>query len=88
MWDGGRVTTMNDKSTKAIAIGALLLLVNIGLAVTGFVDSQIESGVQTQVAEGYDGLDEDGNQDWSIDYDEDWHVSTSERVYYLSLIHI
>ena len=73
---------MNDKSTKAIAIGALLLLVNIGLAVTGFVDSQIESGVQTQVAEGYDGLDEDGNQDWSIDYDEDWHVSTSERVYY------
>ena len=73
---------MNDKSTKAIAIGALLLLVNIGLAVTGFVDSQIESGVQTQVAEGYDGLDEDGNQDWSIDYDDDWHVSTSERVYY------
>ena len=73
---------MNNKSTMAIAIGALLLLVNIGLAVTGFVDSQIESAVQTQVAEGYDGLDEDGNQDWSIDYDEDWHVSTSERVYY------
>ena len=73
---------MKDKSTMAIAIGALLLLVNIGLAVTGFVDSQIESGVQTQVAENYDGLDKDGNQDWSIDYDEDWHVSTSERVYY------
>ena len=73
---------MSGKSTMAISIGALLLLVNIGMAVTGFVDGQIESGVQTQVAEGYDGLDEDGNQDWSIDYDEDWHVSTSERVYY------
>ena len=36
---------MTDKRTMAIGIGALLLLVNLGLIVTGFVDGQIESTV-------------------------------------------
>ena len=34
---------MTDKRTMAIGIGALLLLVNLGLIVTGFVDGQIET---------------------------------------------
>ena len=45
---------MTDKRTTAIGIGALLLLVNLGLIVTGFVDGQIESTVESAVSDGMD----------------------------------
>ena len=64
--------TMGNKGTIAIGIGSLLLLVNVGLAVTGFVDNLIQSNVETAVSEGYDGLDEDGNQDYTFDFDDEW----------------
>ena len=54
---------MENKGTIAIIIGALLLLVNVLIAVTGTVDGLIEDGVAGMVEEGFDGLDEDGNQD-------------------------
>ena len=40
---------VDKKANIAIGIGSILLLVNIGLAVTGFVDGQIQSGVNEQV---------------------------------------
>ena len=49
---------VDKKANIAIGIGSILLLVNIGLAVTGFVDGQIQSGVNEQVQQGNDGLDE------------------------------
>ena len=54
---------MTDKKTMAIGIGALLLLVNLGLIVTGFVDGQIESTVESAVSDGMDGMDDDGKMD-------------------------
>ncbi|HJO84834.1 MAG TPA: hypothetical protein QF671_04605, partial [Candidatus Thalassarchaeaceae archaeon] len=76
---------MDNKPTIAIGIGALLLLVNLGLAVTGFVDGLIEGVVEEQVTESMDEQadfdayweDEDGNA-----YPSNWSVSTGERVYF------
>ena len=53
----------NNKPTIAIGIGALLLLVNIGLAVTGFVDGLIEGAVEEQVT---------GSTDERVDFDAYW----------------
>lgn len=77
--------TVDNKPTIAIGIGALLLLVNLGLAVTGFVDGLIEGVVEEQVTESMDEQadfdayweDEDGNA-----YPSNWSVSTGERVYF------
>ena len=76
---------MDKKPTIAIGIGALLLLVNLGLAVTGFVDGLIEGAVEEQVTGSMDEQvdfdayweDEDGNE-----HPSNWSVSTSERVYF------
>ena len=62
-----------ERNKMAIAIGAMLLLVNIGMAATGFVDGLIEGAVADQIAESYDE---------QSDFDEEWHVSTAERVYF------
>ena len=84
---GRECGTMTDKRTMAIGIGALLLLVNIGLMATGFVDGQIESTVKSAVSDGMDGIDDNGNEDYTYDYDEDW-LNVSGQKAYLSLIHI
>ena len=76
---------MDDKGNMAIGIGAMLLLVNVLVGVTGVVDGLIESNVEAAVAEGYDGLDENGEQNYSADYDDEWLVSTAERVYFCLL---
>ena len=78
--------TMENKGTIAIGIGALLLMLNGGLAVTGFVDGQIENGVQTLVSEGYDGIDDDGERDYSFDFDEEWLNPSSEKAYFANSI--
>ena len=67
-----------DRQTTALSVGVLLLLVNIGIGVTGVVDGIIGGTVEEALAGSYDGLDEDGNQNYSVDYDDEW----------LSLIHI
>ena len=51
------------------------------LALAPFVAGQVEAGVQDVVADGYDGYDDDGNENYTADYDDEWLVSTSERVY-------
>ena len=78
--------TMENKGTIAIGIGALMLMLNGGLAVTGFVDGQIEYGVQTLVSEGYDGIDDDGERDYSFDFDEEWLNPSSEKAYFANSI--
>ncbi len=64
----------------------MLLLVNILIGFTGVVDGLIESSVEETVAAGYDGLDENGEQNYSADYDDEWLVSTAERVYFANSI--
>ena len=64
----------------------MLLLVNILIGFTGVVDGLIESNVGVAVAAGYDGLDENGEQNYSADYDDEWLVSTAERVYFANSI--
>ena len=61
---------MVSKKT-ALMVGALLLLVNIGIGVTGVVDGIIKGTVADGVAGLYDGYDEDGNENYSVDYDEE-----------------
>ena len=70
----------------AIGIGALLLFVNLGLIVTGFVDGQIESTVESAVSDGMDGMDDDGNMDYTYDYDEDWLNVSGEKAYFANSI--
>ncbi|MBF93412.1 MAG: hypothetical protein CMB78_06540 [Euryarchaeota archaeon] len=78
--------TVENKGTMAIGIGALLLLVNVGMAATGFVDNLIQGNVETLVAEGYDGLDEDGNEDYTFDFDEEWLNPSSQKAYFANSI--
>ena len=77
---------MENKGTIAIGIGALLLMLNGGLAVTGFVDGQIENGVQALVSEGYDGIDEEGERNYSFDFDEEWLNPSSQKAYFANSI--
>ena len=77
---------MENKGTIAIIIGALLLLVNVLIAVTGTVDGLIEDGVAGMVEEGFDGLDEDGNQDYTADYGDDWLNVSGEKAYFANSI--
>ena len=76
---------MVSKKT-ALMVGALLLLVNIAIGVTGVVDGIIKGTVEEGVAGLYDGYDEDGNENYSVDYDEEWHVSSAPRVYFANSI--
>ncbi len=75
-----------DRQKTALGVGVLLLLVNIGIGVTGVVDGIIEGTVAEGVAAIYDGYDEDGNENYSVDYDEEWHISTASRVYFANSI--
>ena len=59
----------------------MLLAINF-LALAPYVAGQVEAGVQDVVADGYDGYDDDGNKNYTIDYDDEWLASTSERVYF------
>ena len=77
---------MENKGTIAIIIGALLLLVNIGIGVTGTIDGIIEGTVADTVAGNYDGLDDDGNQDYTADFGDDWINASSEKAYFANSI--
>ena len=83
---GSPSETMENKGTIAIIIGALLLLVNIGIGVTGTIDGIIEGTVADTVAGNYDGLDDDGNQDYTADFGDDWINASSEKAYFANSI--
>ena len=77
---------MENKGTIAIIIGALLLMVNVGIGVTGTIDGIIEGTVEDTVAGSYDGLDDDGNQDYTADFDDDWINASGEKAYFANSI--
>ena len=77
---------MENKGTIAIVIGALLLMVNVGIGVTGTIDGIIEGTVADTVASSYDGLDDDGNQDYTADFDDEWINASSEKAYFANSI--
>ena len=70
-----------QKASALLVIGLVLIGINF-LALAPFVAGQVEAGVQDVVADGYDGYDDDGNKNYTVDYDDEWLVSTSERVYF------
>ena len=78
--------TMENKGTIAIIIGALLLMVNVGIGVTGTIDGIIEGTVADTVAGSYDGLDDDGNRDYTADFDDDWINASGEKAYFANSI--
>ena len=83
---GSLSETMENKGTIAIIIGALLLMVNVGIGVTGTIDGIIEGTVADTVAGSYDGLDDDGNQDYTADFDDDWINASGEKAYFANSI--
>ena len=83
---GSLSETMENKGTIAIIIGALLLMVNVGIGVTGTIDGIIEGTVADTVAGSYDGLDDDGNQDNTSDFDDDWINASGEKAYFANSI--
>ena len=70
-----------QKASAILTVGIMLIGINF-LALAPFVAGQVEAGVQIAVADGYDGYDDDGNENYTADYDDEWLVSTSERVYF------
>ena len=70
-----------QKASVLLVTGLVLIGINF-LALAPFVAGQVEAGVQDVVADGYDGYDDDGNKNYTADYDDEWLVSTSERVYF------
>ena len=64
---------VNDTATKAIGLGAMLLLVNVIVGATGAVDGLIEGAVQDSVEASMDELS---------DFDENWTTTKGERVYF------
>ena len=83
---GSLSETMENKGTIAIIIGALLLMLNVGIGVTGTIDGIIEGTVADTVAGNYDGLDDDGNQDYTADFGDDWINASSEKAYFANSI--
>jgi hypothetical protein len=69
-----------------MVIGAILLMVNVGIAVTGTIDGVIEGTVAETVASSYDGLDDDGNEDYTADFGDDWINASSEKAYFANSI--
>ena len=72
----------NQQKASALLVTGLVLIGINFLALAPFVAGQVEAGVQDVVADGYDGYDDDGNKNYTVDYDDEWLVSTSERVYF------
>jgi len=77
---------MENKGTIAMVIGALLLMVNVGIGVTGTIDGIIEGTVAETVASSYDGLDDDGNEDYTADFGDDWINASSEKAYFANSV--
>ena len=78
--------TMENNGNIALSVGVILLLVNFGVGVSGVLDGVIEGNVETAVKDGYDGLDDDGNQNYTADFDDDWMNASSTKAYFANSI--
>ncbi len=83
---GSPSETMENNGSIALSVGVILLLVNVGVGLSGVVDGVIEDNVETAVKDGYDGLDDDGNQDYTADFDDDWMNASSTKAYFANSI--
>tara|TARA_Y100000591_G_scaffold24562_1_gene18086 strand:+ start:836 stop:3490 length:2655 start_codon:yes stop_codon:yes gene_type:complete len=77
---------MENNGNIALSVGVILLLLNVGVGVSGVLDGVIEGNVETAVKDGYDGLDDDGNQDYTADFDDEWMNASSTKAYYANSI--
>ena len=77
---------MENNGNIALSVGVILLLVNVGVGVSGVLDGVIEGNVETAVKDGYDGLDDDGNQDYTADFDDEWMNASSTKAYFANSI--
>ncbi len=77
---------MENNRNIALGVGVILLLLNVGVGVSGVLDGVIEGNVETAVKDGYDGLDDDGNQDYTADFDDEWMNASSTKAYYANSI--
>ena len=83
---GSLSETMENNGNIALSVGVILLLLNVGVGVSGVLDGVIEGNVETAVKDGYDGLDDDGNQDYTADFDDEWMNASSTKAYYANSI--
>ncbi len=77
---------MENNGNIALSVGVILLLVNVGVGASGVLDGVIEGTVEETVNDGYDGLDEDGNQDYTVDFDDDWINSSGTKSYFANSV--
>ena len=78
--------TMANNGNIALSVGVILLLVNVGVGASGVLDGVIEGSVEETVTDGYDGLDDDGNQDYTADFDDDWINSSGTKAYFANSV--
>ena len=83
---GSPSETMENNGNIALGVGVILLLLNVGVGVSGVLDGVIEGNVETAVKDGYDGLDDDGNQDYTADFDDEWMNASSTKAYFANSI--
>ena len=83
---GSLSETMENNGKIALSVGVILLLLNVGVGVSGVLDGVIEGNVETAVKDGYDGLDDDGNQDYTADFDDEWMNASSTKAYFANSI--
>lgn len=83
---GSLSETMENNGKIALSVGVILLLLNVGVGVSGVLDGVIEGNVETAVKDGYDGLDDDGNRDYTADFDDEWMNASSTKAYYANSI--
>ncbi|MCH2642852.1 MAG: CD36 family protein [Candidatus Thalassarchaeum sp.] len=77
---------MANNGNIALSVGVILLLVNVGVGASGVLDGVIEGSVEETVTDGYDGLDDDGNQDYTADFDDDWINSSGTKAYFANSV--
>ena len=78
--------TMANNGNIALSVGVILLLVNVGVGASGVLDGVIEDTVDETVNDGYDGLDDDGNQDYTADFGDDWVNSSGTKAYFANSV--
>ena len=83
---GGSSETMENNGNIALSVGVILLLVNVGVGASGVLDGVIEDTVDETVNDGYDGLDDDGNQDYTADFGDDWVNSSGTKAYFANSV--
>ena len=79
---------MANNGNIALSVGVILLLVNVGVGASGVLDGVIEDTVDETVNDGYDGLDDDGNQDYTADFGDDWVNSSGTKAYFANSVSI